>query len=242
MPITQEELAVIQRTPKRAMRVYIAGPMTGIPEFNFPAFDRAAATWLQAGWDVISPADLTRTYWRQHFGEEFDPSNMDPRIAAGGDIYREFLRHDIAEIAHCDAIALLPGWEKSGGVAKELTVARLLGLQELDAITFEPMTPRHETILEEAQRLVHGDRGADYGHPMDDYTRTGRIWGALLGIGDIDPRIACLMMAGVKMSREVNRHKRDNLTDLAGYGECANMIAERQATVLNLPDVRHSGK
>lgn len=85
-----------------------------------------------------------------------------------------------------------------------------------------------ETILEEAQRLVHGNRGADYGHPIVDYTRTGRMWGAILGIPDIDPRLCCLMMAAVKISREVNQHKRDNLTDLAGYAECASMVAERQ--------------
>lgn len=86
-----------------------------------------------------------------------------------------------------------------------------------------------ETILQEAQRLVHGNRGADYGHPIEDYTRTGRMWGAILGIGDIDPRVCCLMMAVMKVSREVNKHKRDNLTDLAGYAECASMVAQRQA-------------
>jgi hypothetical protein len=87
----------------------------------------------------------------------------------------------------------------------------------------------NESALEEAQRLVHGDRGADYGHPIDDYTRTGRMWGAILGIGDIDPRICCLMMAAVKISRECNKPKRDNRVDLAGYAECAQMIADRQA-------------
>lgn len=91
-----------------------------------------------------------------------------------------------------------------------------------------PAKNEKETALQEAQRLVHGDRGADYGHPIDDYTRTGRMWGAILGIGDIDPRICCLMMAAVKISRECNKPKRDNRVDLAGYAECANMIAERQ--------------
>lgn len=211
------------------MRVYIAGPMSGRELFNFPAFDYAAAQWRDAGWEVVSPADLTREYWRKHFGQEFDPANTDPRIAAGGDIYREFLRGDIAAIAHCDAIALLPGWEKSSGVAKELVVARLLALQEMDAVTFAPMPKLEgESALQEAQRLVHGNRGADYGHPIDDYTRTGRMWGAILGVPDIDPRICCLMMAAVKVSREVNKPKRDNRVDLAGYAECAQMVAERQ--------------
>lgn len=207
-------------------RVYIAGPMTGRPLFNFPAFDYAAAQWRDAGWDVVSPADLTRALWQRRFGEVFDPAMTDPAVSAGGTIYRDFLREDVSAIVTCEAIALLPGWRASRGVALELTVARALGLAVLDAQTFEPI--QEETALEEAQRLVHGDRGADYGHPIIDYTRTGRMWGAILGIPDIDPRLCCLMMAAVKISREVNKHKKDNLTDLAGYAECANMVAERQ--------------
>lgn len=93
----------------------------------------------------------------------------------------------------------------------------------------------NESVLQEAQRLVHGDRGADYGHPIIDYKATGRMWGAILEralgvpVPDIDPRICCLMMAAVKLSREAGKHKRDNLTDCAGYSECAQMIADRQA-------------
>jgi hypothetical protein len=99
-----------------------------------------------------------------------------------------------------------------------------------------------ETVLQEAQRLVHGDRGAAYGHPIEDYEATGRIWGATLDrwlrqqpgfedipqVPDIDPRIAALMMVGVKVSREAHRGKRDNRTDMAGYAECVDMIAQRQ--------------
>lgn len=90
--------------------------------------------------------------------------------------------------------------------------------------------PPAETILQEAQRLVHGDRRKDYGHPAEDYGRTARLWEAILGVpqGTISPRTACLMMAAVKISREVNAHKRDNLTDLAGYAACADLCAERE--------------
>jgi hypothetical protein len=88
-----------------------------------------------------------------------------------------------------------------------------------------------ETILQEAQRLVHGDRQASYGHPYDDYARTARMWEAILGMPPlaISPRIACLMMAAVKISREVNKSKRDNRVDGAGYFACAELCAERAA-------------
>lgn len=119
------------------MRVYIAGPMTGYPEYNFPAFDRATEQWRAAGHDVVSPAEMTRSLFKARFGDEFDPTSTDARIAAGGDIYRDFLREDIRHILDCDAIALLPGWEKSKGVAVELTVARAMKLQEFDANTGE---------------------------------------------------------------------------------------------------------
>lgn len=87
-----------------------------------------------------------------------------------------------------------------------------------------------ETVLEEAQRLVYGDRQAAYGHPYDDYSRTARMWEACLGLPAyrITPRLACLMMACVKISREVNAPKRDNMTDLAGYAACAQRCAERE--------------
>lgn len=209
-------------------RIYIAGPMTGRPRFNFPAFDYATCLWRDAGWKVVSPADLTREIWRERFGTEFDPGNAE-HVATTTPMYREFMAVDFAQLCGCDAIAMLPGSDRSRGATLELSVARALGLEVYDAETFQHLEPRHESVLQEAQRLVHGDRGAAYGHPIDDYTRTGRIWGAILGIPDIDPRLCCLMMAGVKVSREVNGHKRDNLTDLAGYAECAFMVAERQA-------------
>lgn len=198
------------------MRVYIAGPMTGIEDFNFPAFFAAADAWRAVGWDVVNPA------------EAFDGDQTLP--------YRDYVAYDISLLKTCDAIAMLPGWDgpnSRGAVWEREIAARLLGLAVYDAaapVEAERVAPKRgpETILEEAQRLVHGDRQAAYGHPIDDYTRTGRMWGAILGIGDIDPRLCCLMMAAVKISREVNRSKRDNAVDGAGYFACADMVAQRQ--------------
>lgn len=99
---------------------------------------------------------------------------------------------------------------------------------------------RSETALEEAQRLVHGNRGEDYGHPATDFARTGAHWGATLGewkqdtvddpIAPVPPELVGLCMVGVKLSREVNRPKRDNRVDGAGYFETVDMIHERRAS------------
>jgi hypothetical protein len=86
-----------------------------------------------------------------------------------------------------------------------------------------------ETILEEAQRIVHADRGKDYGHPIEDFTRSGRMWGAILGIPDVAPDKVAMCMIAVKLSREVNRDKRDNRVDMAGYAETLDMVRQRQA-------------
>lgn len=87
--------------------------------------------------------------------------------------------------------------------------------------------PNKETILEEAQRLVHGDRGADYGHPLDDFSKTATMFNALRGTSLTAEDVALFMMC-VKLSREMNRHKRDNLTDLCGYAETLMMVKEER--------------
>lgn len=88
-----------------------------------------------------------------------------------------------------------------------------------------------ESILAEADRIVSGDRGDAYGHPHDDFTRTARMWCGYLELpeGTIGPRDVAMMMVMVKASRERHRHKRDNLTDIAGYAKTAHMVAEREA-------------
>jgi len=105
------------------MRVYIAGPMTGRPEFNFPAFDDAAERWRRQGFDVVSPAehdretglDVTGTTGR----ESLEELGFDLRAA---------LLWDLQQVAACDGLVLLTGWETSSGVRAELALAAALGM------------------------------------------------------------------------------------------------------------------
>lgn len=82
-------------------------------------------------------------------------------------------------------------------------------------------------ILEEANSLVHGDRQAAYGHPLDDFARTAKMWSAILGY-EVTAEQVGLCMCAVKISRQVNRPKRDNLVDLAGYAATVEMVLEEQ--------------
>ena len=105
------------------MVVYIAGPMRGYPEFNFPAFDAAAKAWRKAGWTVINPAELDRVEGIHEFTDPLPPG-----------FARQAMTRDCTAICRSDAVALLPGWEESAGVKVELTLARYLGLSILDAL------------------------------------------------------------------------------------------------------------
>lgn len=104
--------------------IYIAGKMRGVELYNFPAFDKAAALFREQGWIVISPAEMDRA---RGFVETMpEPSNG---------FLKEAILKDLAAIGTCSAIALLPGWETSAGVAVELALARFLHLEIYDAST-----------------------------------------------------------------------------------------------------------
>lgn len=81
-------------------------------------------------------------------------------------------------------------------------------------------------IATEAARLASGDRDADYGDPSVNLARTGRMWGAILGIPDVTPEQVAMCMVAVKLSRQCHKPKRDNLVDAIGYLLCVDRIAE----------------
>jgi hypothetical protein len=112
------------------VKIYVAGPMRGYPEFNFPAFNEATAKLRAEGHDVFNPAerDIER-----HGGVDISKGNEagDERIAAEmhGFSLREALAEDMAYICReADAIYMLPGWQQSKGASAEYATARALGL------------------------------------------------------------------------------------------------------------------
>lgn len=206
------------------MRLYLAGPMSGKPLYNFPAFEAANARLAALGHEVRSPVDIDHEVWQKHYGRNFNPA--EDVCDWGSPVLPEMMRGNLAAICAAEGIAFLPGWEQSRGATFERSVGEVLGLVFLDAITGEPLA--EESPLAEADRLVSGDRQQSYGHPIEDFTRTGRMWGAILGMPDIDPAKVGLCMAALKISREVHRPKRDNLTDLAGYAKTVHLVRQKQ--------------
>lgn len=117
------------------MKVYLAGPMTGIPQFNIPAFDAAAAHLRgETYWDgitdgyieVVSPAELDDATIR---AISMDSPNGDiATIETHGQTWGDFLARDVKLLADggFDAIVVLPGWERSRGARLETFVGKAL--------------------------------------------------------------------------------------------------------------------
>ncbi len=103
------------------MKVYLSGPMTGLADYNYPAFNAVAQRLRGLGYHVINPAE--------NFGGR--PDHPGGRSA--------YMRLDIGHVLDVDAVAVLPGWEKSRGARLEVAVALELGLPVIDADTREPI-------------------------------------------------------------------------------------------------------
>jgi hypothetical protein len=86
----------------------------------------------------------------------------------------------------------------------------------------------NESVAQEAHRLVHGARQADYGHPFDDFSKTGQLWAPILGLDKVTPEQVALCLIQVKVAREIHAPKRDNRTDMAGYATTLDLVAQRR--------------
>lgn len=111
------------------MKVYVAGPMRGIPEFNYPAFNAATAKLRADGHIVFNPAERDIERDGKDWGKEGKTGSL-KEIEAKGFSLRTALGDDLAWIcAEADAVALLPGWELSKGATAERATALALGLE-----------------------------------------------------------------------------------------------------------------
>ncbi len=92
-------------------KIYISGPMTGLPELNFPAFNAESARLRGLGFDVVNPAELN------------------PDGASWG----ECMRKDIVALMGCGIVATLPGWEHSKGARLEVLIGERLEMTVVKA-------------------------------------------------------------------------------------------------------------
>ncbi|RON88472.1 DUF4406 domain-containing protein [Pseudomonas fluorescens] len=96
----------------RANRLYLAGPMTGFEDFNFPAFNAMAAQLRARGYVVENPAEHG--------------------VVDGAD-WADYMAYDLTRLGLCGQVAVLPGWENSKGARLEVHIARELGMRVVNA-------------------------------------------------------------------------------------------------------------
>ena len=92
-------------------RIYLAGPMSGLPDFNYPAFHAAAAVLRAQGHHVENPAE-------------------NPAPTCG--TWQGYMRMSLRQIAACDCLCMLPGWRASRGARIEHGLALDLDLEVVD--------------------------------------------------------------------------------------------------------------
>lgn len=80
-----------------------------------------------------------------------------------------------------------------------------------------------KSVLAEAEELIHGDRHDDYGDPRISFEKYAKAWSLIVGV-PITAEQVTLMMMMLKIIRENNHHKRDNLADIAGYVGLAEWV------------------
>lgn len=101
------------------MIVYLAGPMTGYPRWNFDAFDEAAAKLRRRGFAVLSPAEMDRA---NGFNPDAPVEDYTPE-----DRYKA-MRADLNAILHvAEAVIYLPGSDESVGARLEMSVGLAIG-------------------------------------------------------------------------------------------------------------------
>ena len=92
-------------------KVYISGPMSGLPKYNYPAFYDAAMQLRLKGVEVVSPAEGAVT---------------------GDKCWSDYMRRAIKMLCDCDFNVRLPGWCDSAGARLETQIADALGIINID--------------------------------------------------------------------------------------------------------------
>lgn len=84
------------------------------------------------------------------------------------------------------------------------------------------------TILDEAAEIIAGARNQAYGSARESFTRTEKMWGAILHLDrDVTPEEVAMCFVLHKMSRESHSPKRDNRVDMVGYIALLDQVNEQ---------------
>jgi hypothetical protein len=110
---------------KENKNYYLAGPMSGIPQFNYPAFYRIAKKLRNMGYEIQSPAEMD-TSAEQEAAMASPDGNIANFTSKSGSTWGDILAKDVKLVADkVDGIIAMPTWYKSRGARLEVFVANL---------------------------------------------------------------------------------------------------------------------
>lgn len=186
-------------------------PDVKVREARFIAANRAAYRLMQRGDVVFSPISHSHP--------------IEVESGAIGD-HEFWARQDDAfqGSATLVSVLMIDGWKESRGVQREIQIAKEadIPVEYLDPKWAEPINiEKRKTAYELAAEITAGERKKDYGGAFENHSRIAQIWSGILG-KDVTALQVNLCMIGLKLAREGNRHKQDNLTDVIGYAKIAD--------------------
>jgi hypothetical protein len=132
------------------MKVYLAGPMSGIPQFNFPAFRDATARLRSQGFEVVSPQEEDE---KSGIGEAANKS-ITGNPADLKETWGQILARDVCMLADdgIQGIVFLPDWQKSRGARLEAFVGLLQ--KEMKFFLFSDATNQPQEVSRHFVRSV----------------------------------------------------------------------------------------
>jgi hypothetical protein len=189
--------------------LYLSGRMSGLPNYNRDRFNEIEYLVRELGYDVVNPAQI-------------DLDEDGPDVVH---TWEHYIKRDLSIIIEkCDGIVMFDDWQNSRGATLELYVAKQIGLKVygIDTYNCKLIDGVDLPAPFEAKDIVLGARRYTYGHPADNFDFIAGLWQATIGhkLKDgesVDLRDVAMMMLQVKVAREYNAPKRDNIVDIIGY-------------------------
>jgi len=190
------------------------------------------ATGSMTKWKPENTALLSelRDFIRKRFSEGVGHSFKPQAIVAA-----MILAETMEKLDHAMAVPLTDP-ANSGFMEQIREILKDSYIQDEPVVQIKPTSPQvakvaepaSEPVLVEAHRLINQNRQAAYGHPLDNWGRTARIWSEILGT-QVTPEQAILCMVGTKLARLVQSPgHRDSIVDVAGYAGLIEMVQDER--------------
>lgn len=199
------------------MKIYIAGPMTGREQWNFPAFFEAEAQLLALGYDVVNPAHN-------------DGATLEAALASAGSAEKPnhtwgwYMRRDLPHVMGCDAICLLEGWRESRGALLEVHVAEALGMPVF-VLRGGKLVPRVRVIGLSGVARSGKDTVADYICDTYGYKKMSFADPIREALYKLNPDVTVNGLAGSKLRTAV---------DVFGWEDCKDKVPQVRPLLQNL--------